>query len=287
MKKSIKSFLASILSVSLFISSGCTNPFKEAAKKDSDEAKLEDIRKMLNDKKWDEALAQLEALSDFQKSQVSVIETWASVYAGKCGLDFIAYFDALGSADLSSSSMFKYFMNAFTGVSVSPADCQLAQEKIEEISVDPAERSSGQNLFMAILGMVKIGTNLRGIADTDGTGGLGDGTTDGGFDACNMTQAQANAVMTGVGLITSNLTALTDTLSDGSITDALGDLNTVCAGNCGKTDSSLVTDPERLLLINLVATSPTNPNPGQNLGIGSCTNDISNPATLCCFIPPP
>lgn len=287
MKKSWKNILTMILSASLFLSSGCSNIFKEAANKDSDESKLEDIRKMLNDKQWDEALAKLEALSDSQKSQVAVLETWASVYAGKCGLDFIAYFDALGSADLSSSSMFKYFMNAFTGVAVVPEACQSAQEKIEEISVDPAERSSSQNLFMAILGMVKIGTNLRDIADADGTDNLGDGTTDVGFDACSMTKDQANAVMTGVGLISSNLTALTDTLSSGAITDALGDLDSVCSGNCGKTDGTLVTDPERLLLINLIATSPSNPNPGLNLGIGSCNKDITDPLDLCCVIPPP
>ena len=285
-----KKFLKFSLAGCLFIFTGCSNIFKAAANKESDQARLEEVSKMIDAKQWDEALEQLEALSSSEKEKASTRETWASAYAGRCGLDFFAFFGALGQTDFSSTSMFKYFMNAFTGVIVNPNDCQLAQQKIEEISTNPALRTSSQNLFMAVLGMVKIGTYLRGIADTNGPDGLGNGLADtvadgGTYSSCStLAKDDAKKIMTGIGLITSNLTALTDALSDSAISDSFGDLETLCSGNCGKTDYTLVNDAEVLVIRNMLMTGGTNLNPGQNLGIDdTCTADITS--APCCLVP--
>lgn len=281
-----KRILSQILLIVVFASSiSCSNFFKEAADKSTDEAKLEEIRKLMNSQDWDLALAEFEELSESQKSQVATIETWASAYAGKCGLNFVSYFNNLSEASLGGTTLFKYFMNAFTGVSVNPSSCYSAQLKMEEISTDPAERSSGQNLFMAILGMVKVGTYLRNIADKDGTGGLGDGNADTPtYNSCNTSSLSDNDVkqiMTGIGLITTNLADLTDAISEGTITDTLGSLETLCSGSCGDTNINNVSALEVLLLRNILATGSSNGNTGQNLGIdNTCLDDISTDP--CC-----
>lgn len=292
MKKIIEDQLRVILTILLVVSTGCSNIFKQAANTETDEARLEEIRKLVNDQSWDEALAQLEALSTSQQAQVSTLETWASVYAGKCGLDFAAYFNALSQASLGGTTMFKYFMNAFTGVSVDPSSCDLAQAKIEQISTNPASRTAGQNLFMAILGMVKIGTYLRSIADINGTGNLGNGSADtpadgGTYDSCNsakLTDTQAAKVMTGVGLLVGNLTAVTTAISGGDLSSVLNSLSTVCSGNCSKTDYTQVSAAEILLIRNILATGTGNPNAGQTLGIdNTCNGDITDPLQWCCL----
>jgi hypothetical protein len=288
----MKSLTKIIFTSVLVIATGCSNIFKAASNQTTDEAKLEEIRKLTNSKNWDDALTQLQSLSTEEKAKTSTIEIWASVYAGRCGLDFAQYLSDLTDADLSTSTMFKYFMNAFTGVTVHPSDCDLAQAKMEEISTVSANRTTSQNLFMAILGMVKIGVYLRSIADVNGTGNLGndaaDTPADGGtYDSCDttkLTKVNVQKIMTGLGLVTSNATALGAVLGSGSISDALDGINTVCNGSCGITDYTLVGDVEVVLLRNMLATGVSQPTASLRLGIDdTCNTDFS--VVPCCITP--
>lgn len=290
MQKFWKNEIKILLSALLFVSVGCSNIFKAAANKDTDEAKLEDVRKLLNERSWDEALAKLETLSEAEKLNSSTLETWASVYAGKCGLEFATYFNNLSQASLGSTTMFKYLMNAFTGVSVDPTSCANAQAKIEQISSTPAGRTAGQNLFMAILGMVKIGTNLRSVADVNGTGNLGNGLADtpadgGTYDSCDdtkLTDLQAASVMSGLGLVIGNLTALTTALSGGDVSDVFESIDSLCSGSCIKTDPTQVSAAEILLIRNILATGTSNTH--QTMGIDdTCNGDLTNPLQWCCL----
>lgn len=267
----------------LLFLSGCSNIYEGLSNKTSDEAIYYDVQNLMDAQDWDTALTKLSSLSSDFAAKTEVRETWAGVLAGKCGLDFLAYFSALGSADLSSSTLFKYFMNAFTGKTVNPNYCKLAQAKIEEISTSPAARTSSQNLFMAILGMVKMGVYLRGDFDVNGTGNLGDGTVDSEPAICNttpMSDADLDEVITGFGLLTTNLTTLTTALSSGSVSTALGTLNAVCgaiSGICDKTSTSAITGGDRANFRDLLRTSSSNPT--APLGIGSCANAAVTP---CC-----
>ncbi|MGZ5279341.1 MAG: hypothetical protein ACXWC9_05335 [Pseudobdellovibrionaceae bacterium] len=261
----------------------CSNVFQGMANKTSDEALFEDVNNLVDAQDWDTAIEKLEALSDDYKTRTDVREAWAGVYAGKCGLNFIEYFGTLGEADLSATTLFGYLMNAWTGQSVSASHCTLAQTKMEEISVDPADRTSGQNLFMAVLGMVKIGVVLRTYADRNGTDGLGDGTAEINVctnDATNLPADAVTEVVTGLGLITTNLVYLTAVLSNDSITGAFDTVDTVCTafpGTCGKVLAADVTDGDRDTFRDLLNTSSANTT--APLGVGACTDNLVVP---CC-----
>jgi hypothetical protein len=285
----MKKFKVPFLVLVLLSATSCQNVFKNTANKTTDEAYYEDAQKAMDALDWDEAISKFASMGAEFKSRPTVIEQWAGAYAGKCGLNFISYFGNLGSSSLTGSTLFKYFMNQFTGISISPQHCSLAQSKMEELGATSAERTSSQNLFMAILGMVKVGAYLRSIADVDGTDNLGDGTADypaapspGTYDSCDpaiLDNDSLNGVITGMGLITNNITYLTVALggSAGDIGTALDDLAAVCAGGaCGKTDVSTVDVNDRDTFRDLLKTGTTNPS--APMGIEACVD----PAILPC-----
>ena len=284
MKQRNKSLTLVFISFSLFFA-GCSNIFQAASNTGSDEALYEDARTLIDGQDYSAAIAKFAAMSSSFQTRQEVIEAWAGAYAGKCGLDFISYFGTLGSVSLTGSTLFKYFMTAWAQKNIDADSCRLAQLKLEEISPNPANRTAGQNLFMAVLGMVKMGVYLRQYADKDSTGGLGDGNLDATVSICtddnsNLPMAALNEVITGLGLLTSNLAYLTAVLTATDITNALTTLNTVCTaspGACGKTNSSDVTDADRDLFRDLLNTGPTNPT--APLGVGDCVNPLVTP---CC-----
>lgn len=263
--------------------SGCANIFETAADKTSDEAILEDLRKKMNNGEWDSALEKFEELSDASKEKPEVIQKWASAYAGKCGLDFISYFGALSEASLDSTTIFNFLMAAWSGDSVESSACTLAHTKMEEISRDPNSRTSSQNFFMVVLGMVKVGVYLRNNLDVDSTGNLGDGTAE--KNPCSTTDlpdASLDEVITGLGLVTTNLSALTTVLPAGSMTSALDQLNTFCndpdySGMCSKTDPSTITAGDRDNFRDVLKTDKTNTT--APFGVGNCADSSVSP---CC-----
>jgi hypothetical protein len=237
--------------------------------KTSDEALYEDAQNLVDDQDWDGALEKFAAMGSEFGARTDVIQSWAGAYAGKCGLNFIDYFTALGDADLSTTTIFAYLRDAWVGNdAIDPTSCTLAQTKMEEISANPALRTAGQNLFMAVLGMVKIGVYLQHDRSTD---------------ACSFTTSVTTEIATGLGLITSNLVYLTAALGSGTITDALDSVNSVCnnpafpAGTCGKTDPSDVTTSVLDTFHDLLKTDPTNPT--APLGVGNCVDPTVTP---CC-----
>lgn len=277
----LKKVLTILLLVLTLPFMGCGNVLLGMANRFTDEALYEEAKKAMNDQDWDAAISNFEDMSADYKAKPEVIEDWAYVYAGKCGLNFIEFFQQLGSASLTGSSIFKYFMNAWTSETVSASHCTLAQQKMEEISANPAVRTSSQNLFMAILGIVKIGVYLQeyGDRDRDGDASEINVCTD---DNDNLPEAALDEVITGMGLITSNLVYLTAVLSSGDITNALTTVNTVCAvspGSCGRTDPADITSGDRNTWRDILKTAPTNPE--VPMGIGDCNNTaVTVPA--CC-----
>lgn len=283
MKTKISFLLVLILT---FTASGCGNTYSSLSNKTSDDAIYEEVLKSVDSQDWNEALAQINSLSAAKKSDPDVIQTWAGIFAGQCGLDFISYFDSISNASLIGSSIFKYLMNAFTQKAVNPGACLLAQQKMEEISTDPLLRTGGENLFMAILGMVKIGTYLRANADIDSTGNLGDGTADAGYNSCNsasISDADVTQIITGIGLVTTNLTSLTSVISSSSISTALTNVSSACGATCQKTAAADVSASDILLVRDILRTGPSTVDPNYQLGVDDVC-DASDGATLlaCC-----
>lgn len=268
--------LRALIIISLFQLPGCANVFRGPSSKTSDEIYFEEAQKAMDTSNWDLAITNFKSISPDFAARQDVIEAWAGTYAGKCGLDFIGYFTSLATASLAGSTFFLYLMKAWNGKKIFPQYCTLAQKKMEEVSPNPLNRTAAENLFMAVLGMVKIGVYIKANADPTDTGAPA--VT---FDSCtSLPVADNNEIVTGLGLVTSNLVYLTAALSAGSISGALTSVNSACGlspGVCGKTDASTVTASDRKTIDAFLATSATNPTAA--IGIGSCANAAVIP---CC-----
>lgn len=229
----------------LFFILGCGgNLFKLTAKKDTSEALYQDARSALNTLDYDTAITKLLEIQTKDSTyylrcekvdgmKICPREDLAGAYASKCGLNFVTFVNSLAS---STGSPFLFFMQKFTSVSVVPDKCYEAQKVIETFGASASLRSSEQNLFMAILGMAKMGTYLRASADTDQ-----DGSADATYDSCDSTKISDDSlrhVISGMGLVLDNLTAVTAVLSGNS--SALTDLDTIKA-TCGS--ACEITDP--------------------------------------------
>lgn len=226
------------------LSVGCGgNLFQLTAKKDSSEALYQDARDSLNDLDYDTAISKIVEIrtkdSNFYLRcekvdgiKICPREDLAGAYASKCGLNFVTFVSSLTS---STGTPFLFFMQKFKDVTVSPANCYEAQKVIETFGTTSAARSAEQNLFMAILGMAKMGTYLRDAADVNQ-----DGSADAGYSSCNSSSISIDylrQVISGMGLVIDNLAAVSAVLSGNS--QALTDLDQIkqtCGSPCAITD---------------------------------------------------
>lgn len=282
-----------LLTSTVLVSCGGDNYFMQMSSKDSDEALYAEALKLVDAKRYDDALAQIALMSPGGRSGQDVVRTRAGIYAGKCGLDFLNFISRIDQAP----SPFSLFMAGFQGVAVNLAHCQTAQDLIEtNFGATGVQRESllgsrvggNVNLFMAVLGMSKIGAQLRSVADVDGTGGHGNGSVDAGFDACSagsISDAALVNVGTGFALLLDNLTAIAGSLSGGNAT-LLDGIGAACGDPMLPTNPCTVTsssDPiwsdanTRTIIRSLIKS--------QSLGIESCT---SGPSPIpypfnCCF----
>lgn len=280
-----KQILSILMSFSVVLS-GCSNVFEKFAVKDTDAALYEDATKALNAGNYDLSLEKFNALSAGYKSNPDVKKYWAGALAGKCGMDFTSLLDSLTNADLSSTAAFKFFMNLFTGKTVHPEYCTQAETQMKEIW---GQRSAtqGEQLFMVLLSMAKMGTYLRSKADNDGAGNLGDGNTDAGYNSCNntdddhhLTDAEVTEVVTGFSQLLLNITAFTATTFAGSAA-SINNIQAACAAftpnPCATTDAASVDASMIATMRDLLETNGTYPTP---IGIGSCS--FPTPPGSCC-----
>ena len=223
---------------------GCGgNFFQLTAKKDTSEALYQDARDSLNDLDYDTAISKIIEIRSKDSSfyircekvdgiKVCPREDLAGAYASKCGLNFVTFVSSLTT---SSGSPFLFFMQKFKSVVVSPSNCYEAQKVIETFGATAGARSTEQNLFMAVLGMAKMGTYLRDAADVDQ-----DGSADAAYSSCSSSSISTDylrQVMSGMGLVIDNLAAVSAVLSGNS--SALTDLEaikSVCGAACSITD---------------------------------------------------
>lgn len=220
----------------------CANFLEPMTPKDTNEAYLYSARKKIDGGEYLEAIDDLLLLEDDFAANNSVRVTFASAYAGACGMEFIPFFNNISSANITPpNTFFKFLRGSFNGKATTPSYCTLAENKLKEIGATEALRlaamggSKEVNMLMAILAMAKIGSVLRTTSDVDGTDSLGDGNTDASFNACtnddsNITDDEVLEVATGFGLFFENLTSL---LGSGSDTEAALDaISTVLTAIC-------------------------------------------------------
>lgn len=280
-----KAFVSVAVAATL-LSCGGANYLTPMSSKTADEAVYEEILKLVDQKDYEGALASYGSLSESFRGRVDVVKTLAGIHAGRCGLDFLPFSGGLGG----SGALFSLFMSGFTELVVDPEACQEAQNVIEDSFGDTAvdrvsalgtEAGTDINTFMAILGGVKIGAQLRAVADTDGAAtGTGDGTVDGGFDACqagSIADDEVVQVGTGLALLLTNFSTIASSFGDGN-SQAIEDLSNTCAllvpNPCDVTDPDHATwaDPVALTAIRGLVKS-------QSMGIQDCVN--ANAFTCC------
>lgn len=246
-----------------------------ATNKTSNEALYEDALKSLDDQNYDVAIAKFEAMSSDFASVTVVRENWAGALAGKCGFNFLNYFNYFSTAPGGSPTFFNYLMTPWVQVETLPDYCKQAESKIKEIWVNEAA-SAKQQLFIAILSLAKMGSYVRSDADQDSTGNLGDGSADAGFDSCaagSISDADVAELVTGISLFLQNIAGFSATL--GGVSGFATDMTTACAlltpNPCATTEAANVTagmiTSVRKLLDSTVA------------GIGACADPTM--ATCC------
>jgi hypothetical protein len=257
----------------------CTgaNLYKDlASNKTTDDALYEDAQKLLDGGDYSGAITKLLATSTSFQAETRVKETLAGAYAARCGMVFLTFTNKLTSG--GSLSFYQMAMSGFTGIDTSNfADCVTARDIIKGIGT-VTQRSSSENLFLAVLGMAMMGNRLRANADKDGTGNLGDGTTDASYN-CGPTQmpiADAAAVLEAFALVLENVSAVTAIAS--GVGASLSNISTQCGSTCttvtysgaspAESDQAIITSRT---LINM-----------QGIGLGSCSG---NPAACVCMFP--
>ncbi len=249
------------------------NLYNEISSKDSANALFIDAKNAINDLDYTTAINKILSIEssnpEFYNSCATADgvrkcprEVLAGAYAGRCGFGLLSFIASIGS---SSGAVFSFLMNTFTDITVNPDDCYQAQLVIESIG-SPTELNSDQKIFMALLGMAKIGVYLRNDADADQ-----DGVTDATFDACNsasISDVNVKQVITGLGLFLTYSAALSTT---GSATDDLSDISAACGASCNITDptnpslDATVVDSFRMITASL------------QYGVGTC-----DPLPTCC-----
>ncbi len=220
----------------------CANFLEPMTPKDTNEAYLYSARKKITNGEYLKAIEDLIELEPGFAANNDVRVTFASAYAGACGMEFIPFFNNISQANLDPpNTFFKYLRGSFTNRATTPSYCILAEKKLKEIGATEALRLTAMagkkevNMVMAILSMAKMGSILRTKSDVDGADALGDGITDGGFDSCtnneaNFTDDEIIEVATGFGLFFENISSLMGNGSD--VENTLNTVKTVIGQIC-------------------------------------------------------
>ncbi len=232
-------FASSLIVILFSLSCGSDNLLKYTGSRDTDQARYEAARKYINDQDFDSAVEELEKITSGFRNDPDFVQALAGAYAGKCGLtNFLDFSAAVGG--VTANTPMETLMGAFTSIaSLSPTDCYNAQVALEtKYGTNPASRSDDVNFFLALIGMARVGTQLRDSADNNA-----DAAIDATFvsactnDAANLQDSEVRLIGSGLGLLIQNIAIVTANIAG---SDALTDLATL-AGVCGA--ACTITDP--------------------------------------------
>ncbi|HEX7672901.1 MAG TPA: hypothetical protein VF412_01950 [Bdellovibrio sp.] len=293
----VKNILIMMACLGLTTSCDKPNVLQDLSSTNSDEALYIDAQKDIDNQSWDAAINIIEnQLSVSYQARRDVMNSHASAYAGKCGVLVANLVTNLQNASGSASQIFPYVLSLFNGVTVDPASCERAITIMQSIGA-VGSRTADENLFLGILGLARISTNLGYEIDTDHNGtidsssnvchewdsGVAQGTwtaADAPMDTLApapampshyLLDADIQKVVAGVGLIVENITALTNVIGAGnSMLTAVSSITSSCTTlgiSCTTTDPTAVTAKMIYGFRLLLDTSA--------MGFGTC--DISTP----------
>jgi hypothetical protein len=245
--------------LSFYIFSCTGNILSDVASKSNDEDYLYQAQQKINEEDFDGAIDLITTkMSTSSQASVAARETLASAYGGKCGLIFMDYVTALSAATTGSAMVI--LKTPFVGKAVDPTSCRSALITMDQIGPF-ANRTVNQNFFTAILGMVLMGSSLRGHIDNSPA--EGDGVND--VNICSgITDAQIDDIIIGFGYMSQNISAVSSSaIGSGSLATLTGATSTCQAAgiDCEVTDPSLITGPARDFFRDLTNT--------QEYGVGS------------------
>lgn len=223
-----------LITISLFTTS-CKNLFTELADQDADAALFYEARMYANEKDYVTAIdiIENEMGAEYQaKRKVQVF--LASMYAGKCGMEYLY----LAKAMLSSSGATSPLDVALTHMkgSTTETDCKTAEAILRAQSpTGNGVMSDDTNdaFLMAFVALAKIGAILERYGDTGSGNPDNDGVVDAGFDACNtgtIADADAREIGTGLTLVYNNVLA-----SGKTIANKMSALTALCTAIGGTT----------------------------------------------------
>ena len=244
------------------ILSGCSNNIlSELADKNSDDALLFDARESVNAQDYQTAITIITTqMSAGAQQKTEAREVLSSAYAGKCGLNFINYTDGLAQA--TSGSAFSLVSSPFVGTAVDPASCLISLQTLDLIGTT-ATRTTHQNAFAAVVGMVLMGSATR--LYTDDNPADGDGVEDAPDVSCSLTDPQIDNVILGYAYLSQNFSALSSSTIGGSSSSTISDSIDVCSqfagATCTNTDPAQITTQMRDTIKDLMNTT--------DYGIGS------------------
>lgn len=265
----MKKLLSYILFLSLMSCSG--NIFQDATSNSGEDDYILQARQYLNEQKYDESLQIIQTkLSQTAQDSTAVREIIASNYGGKCGLNFVQF--TLNLSSQTTGSAFYRLMTPFVQVAVDPSHCKTSLSTMELIGTT-SQRTANQNAFVAVMGMVLMGTAMRGYADINPA--LGNGIAD--VNICSgLTDTQVDDIIIGFGYMSKNLTAVGSSLigpsSLGSMDQLITTCTTIAGSNCEVTDPAAISPTVRSTVRDLLNT--------QEYGIGSFStggNDLLIP----------
>ena len=247
-------FLIIIIAAQILFQGCSKNILSEFGNKNSDEALLFDAQTAVNAQQYDNAISIVtQRVSASGRLSTKAREILASGYAGKCGLNFINYVTAL--ANSVSGSTFVLVSSPFVGVVVSPESCLSSLQTLDLIGTN-TQRTTNQNAFAAIVGMVLMGSATRYYTDDAPVGG--DGTQDVANASCALTNAQIDKIILGYGYMSQNFSAISGQLgasSSTTISDSITTCTALAGASCSNTDPAQITALMRDAMRDLMNTS--------------------------------
>jgi hypothetical protein len=267
---------------------GCSNLFTSLSNTKSDDALLFQAQMDANAKLWSDGITALNSMSATGLAQRSAQDLLASLYAGRCGLDFVALGNSLTNL---SSNIFPFLMSyAGTSTVSQESDCETAESIILGISSTFSNLTADENVFLAFAEMQKIG---RALANS-GVGSSGAGTLNGSFVWTNdnthycatTTTASANVItdsevaQVGTGLIIMMNALKAANLSVAS--SVVSEYDSLCSSTlvqtedptlCSKIYTSQYDSTSILLIRDLIRSS--------DIGFSECGGSLSSNAANC------
>ncbi len=316
---SFKNILIIILCTGLATSCTKPNVLTDMSQKNSDDALFIEAQKQIDNSQWDAGISIIEnQISAGYRAQRNVVNTLAGAYAGKCGINFVNMVNGLKGASGAASQIFPYLMSVFSGVTPDPVACETAVTLMESIG-DVNARTSDENLFLSILGIARIATNLAAELDSVDHNGVLDsplGALATSSNICHEWSAgsplhpwlagdpafafypppgvqaahflkdlEVQRIAAGVGLLVENLTALGTIIGpSNSVVTAVNSVKASCTSLsivCDVTDSTAISNKMIYAFRALLDSS--------SMGFGTCTPGSVVMGQICCptLKPPP